>query len=129
MPSTDPIIDALEAARAELLDTGLRNPLVRFRPSSRHGVEIVDERSAEVFRILVAEGRDMDFLPAPDADSAASALAQPATCQLPGASAVGWANSGGARMRASPTNIAISSRMPAVAAGVASATLKRRTPA
>ncbi|MCA9540976.1 MAG: DUF4011 domain-containing protein, partial [Myxococcales bacterium] len=77
MPSTDPIIDALEAARAELLDPGLRNPLVRFRPSSRHGVEIVDERSAEVFRILVAEGRDMDFLPAPDADSAASALAQP----------------------------------------------------
>lgn len=56
----------LEAGRKDLLDLGLRNPLLNFRPLKSRGVEIVDELPAEVFRILVSEGKLMSFLPAPE---------------------------------------------------------------
>ena len=62
----DPIRAALEASRHELLDLGLRNPLIDQRRSSSRGVDVVDERAADVFRILVTDGRAMDFLAAPD---------------------------------------------------------------
>ena len=63
-----PVRAALEASRRELLDVGLRNPLIDVRPGNRRGVEIVDERSADVFRVLVGDARPMDFLPAPEVD-------------------------------------------------------------
>ncbi len=68
----------LEAARKQLLDLGLRNPLLNYHPLRARGVEIVDERSAEVFRTL-AQGKRMSFLPVPEpGDSAAATqLAQP----------------------------------------------------
>jgi very-short-patch-repair endonuclease len=56
----------IEASRRELLDVGLRNPLVNYRPYRARGVEIVDELSAEVFRILVQERKTMRFKAAPD---------------------------------------------------------------
>ncbi len=56
----------LEAGRGELLDLGLRNPLLNHRPSRARGVEVVDELPAEVFRILVRERKAMAFKEAPE---------------------------------------------------------------
>lgn len=54
----------IERARTELLDFSARNRLLnvpRFSKSAKT-VDIVDERAAEVFRILVSEGKAMTFL-------------------------------------------------------------------
>ena len=56
----------LDAARKELLDLGLRNPLINYRLSRARGVEIVDESPPDVYRILVQEGKAMSFLPKPE---------------------------------------------------------------
>ncbi len=72
----DPIRSVLEASRQELLDLGLRNPLIDQRPSRSRGVEITDERAVDVFRILVTDGTTMDFLATPDDDDAGD-LPQP----------------------------------------------------
>ena len=56
----------LNAARKELLDLGLRNPLINYRLSRARGVEIVDESPPDVYRILVQEGKAMSFLPKPE---------------------------------------------------------------
>ena len=85
---TDPpsIRQELEKSRRDVLDLSLRNPLLNFRPTKRRGIEVVDERSRELFRILVGgpvpdgsssrRPRVMYFLPA----SAETAL--PATGEL-----------------------------------------------
>jgi hypothetical protein len=59
--SQSKISTAIETSREELLDLGLPNPLLKYRPSRARGVEVVDELPAEVFRILVREGRPMSF--------------------------------------------------------------------
>ncbi|MBM3096067.1 DUF3320 domain-containing protein [Ensifer sp. T173] len=54
----------IERARTELLDFSARNRLLnvpRFSKSAKT-IDIVDERAAEVFRILVSEGKAMTFL-------------------------------------------------------------------
>lgn len=59
-----PLDAKLDRARTELLDLGARNRLLnvpRFSKSART-IEIVDERSAEVFRLL-RDGRAFTFLP------------------------------------------------------------------
>ena len=56
----------LDAARAELLDQSLRNPLINYRLSRARGVEVVDESPPDVYRILVQEGKAMSFLPKPE---------------------------------------------------------------
>ncbi|MDB5263746.1 MAG: helicase [Adhaeribacter sp.] len=61
--SEHPISAKLEAARRELLDLSLRNPLLNYRPLKARGVEVVNEIPATVFRILVKEGKAMSFLP------------------------------------------------------------------
>ncbi|MBO1040666.1 DUF3320 domain-containing protein [Brucella pituitosa] len=56
--------DKIERARTELLDLSARNRLLnvpRFSKSAKT-VDIVDEKAAEVFRILVTEGKAMTFL-------------------------------------------------------------------
>ncbi|WP_026462143.1 DUF3320 domain-containing protein [Adhaeribacter aquaticus] len=64
MPVSDNLIAAkLEAARRELLDLSLRNPLLNYRPLKSRGIEVVNEIPAEIFRILVKEGKPMSFLP------------------------------------------------------------------
>ena len=60
----DAVERRLEADRRDLLDLSLRNPLLNYRPRAR-GLVIVGESPAEVFRILVREGKRMAFLPAP----------------------------------------------------------------
>ncbi|MCA9975665.1 MAG: DUF4011 domain-containing protein, partial [Anaerolineales bacterium] len=54
----------LEAARRELLDLGLRNPLLNYRPLSARGVEIVDERPFPIYQHLIRNSRSFTFLPA-----------------------------------------------------------------
>jgi hypothetical protein len=52
----------LNLARQELLDLGLRNPLLNYRTLKARGLEIVNEKSTEVFRILVSDKKKMTFL-------------------------------------------------------------------
>ncbi len=54
----------IERARTELLDLSARNRLLnvpRFSKSAKT-IDIVDEKSAEIFRLLVSEGKSMTFL-------------------------------------------------------------------
>jgi len=62
----DPILSRLEHARRDLLDLGLRNSLINYRPLKSRGVEAVGESPIEVFRILVRDGKRMTFAPAPE---------------------------------------------------------------
>jgi hypothetical protein len=54
----------LEASRSELLDLGLRNPLLNYRPPRARGVVVVDELPEQVFCRLVTEAKKLSFLPA-----------------------------------------------------------------
>ena len=56
----------LDAAREELLDLSLRNPLINYRLLKTRGVEVIDEFPTDVYRILVEEGKAMSFLPKPE---------------------------------------------------------------
>ena len=70
-----PIDEKLDRARTELLDLSARNRLLNMPRLSKgaKAVEIVDEVSAEVFSLLVGEGRPFTFLP-----GKAAALGEPA---------------------------------------------------
>ncbi|HEX8555267.1 MAG TPA: DUF4011 domain-containing protein, partial [Sphingomonas sp.] len=59
-----PLDEKLDRARTELLDLSARNRLLNMPRSSKgaKAVEIVDEISNEVFRMLVTEGRPFTFL-------------------------------------------------------------------
>jgi hypothetical protein len=54
------VANRLEASRKELLDLGLRNPLINHRKRAKQ-IKVIDELSAEIFRLLVAEGKAMSF--------------------------------------------------------------------
>ena len=56
------VASALETARRELLDLGLRNPLLNFRPLQARGVEIVGERPSPIYTHLVTNEKPMSFL-------------------------------------------------------------------
>ncbi|QJX46895.1 DUF3320 domain-containing protein [Hymenobacter taeanensis] len=56
----------LEASRQELLDLGLRNPLLNFRLSKAQGVAVVQEDAALVYEVLVSQGKTMYFQAAPE---------------------------------------------------------------
>lgn len=55
------ILSKLEASRKELLDLGLRNPLLHYRPSKVRGIQVVQESAASVYDILVQQGKPMTF--------------------------------------------------------------------
>lgn len=59
-----PIAEKLDRARMELLDLSARNRLLNMPRSSKgtRSIEIVDEKSTEIFRLLVQEGRVFTFL-------------------------------------------------------------------
>lgn len=52
----DPITTRLRSSRLDLLDLSLRNPLLNYRPSMRRGLEVIDEKSSQLFSFLVADG-------------------------------------------------------------------------
>lgn len=56
----------LQKSRTELLDLGLRNPLINFRTRAR--IDIVDEISKNIYEILVSNSKEMKFLPVPEAE-------------------------------------------------------------
>ena len=56
----------LETARKELLDLGLRNPLLNYRPLKARGLTIIDEKSTHTFHLLTQENKEMQFLPIPE---------------------------------------------------------------
>ena len=59
------LAERLEVSRSELLDMGLRgNTLLNFRPGAKT-LGVIDEKSREVFQILVAEQKPMAFIPVP----------------------------------------------------------------
>jgi very-short-patch-repair endonuclease len=78
-PASTNLTSALEVARRDLLDLGLRNPLLNYRLLRARGLDITGEKSAEVFRILVREEKRMTFLPGePASETTGEAhLAQP----------------------------------------------------
>jgi len=59
-----PLKEKLDRARTELLDLSARNRLLNMPRSSKgaRAIEIVDEKSAEIFRLLVQEGRPFTFV-------------------------------------------------------------------
>lgn len=59
------IFARLEKSRKDLLDLGFRNSLINYRARAKR-LDIVDEFSTEVFRILVNDNRSMSFLPIPE---------------------------------------------------------------
>jgi hypothetical protein len=59
------IAKKLERAREELLDLSARNRLLNMPRHSRAAqtIEVIDEKSTEVYRLLVREGKALTFLP------------------------------------------------------------------
>ncbi|RWR04138.1 DUF3320 domain-containing protein [Paenirhodobacter populi] len=59
------LADKLDRARMELLDLSARNRLLNMPKSAKSAksIEIIDERSTEIFRLLVNEGKAFTFLP------------------------------------------------------------------
>lgn len=62
------ILPKLEASRKELLDLGMRNPLLNYRTPKARGLHIVQEQSASIYDILVKQNKAMTFLGRPGKD-------------------------------------------------------------
>lgn len=62
MSTNDTVLLKLEASRKELLDLGLRNPLLNYKVPAGKGLHIVQEKSAAVFDLLVKQNKLMSFL-------------------------------------------------------------------
>jgi very-short-patch-repair endonuclease/DNA polymerase III delta prime subunit len=60
------ILIKLEASRRELLDLGLRNPLLNYRLPVSRGVHIEQESIVNIYEVLVKQGKAMTFLPKMD---------------------------------------------------------------
>ncbi len=77
----------LAAARHDLLDLGLRNPLLNYRPLRTRGLVVADERPVEVFRRLVRDGSKFSFRPLlepePPAGSPGQRLVAPVSMASP----------------------------------------------
>jgi very-short-patch-repair endonuclease len=57
----------LEKIREKLLDLGLRgNSLLHFVPRGKKHIDIIDEKSSEIFKLLVQQEKKMSFLPSPE---------------------------------------------------------------
>src|SRR5258706_13545412 len=68
MPN-ESILSKLEASRKELLDLGLRNPLLNYKLPKSRGLHIVQEKSSFIYDILVIQAKVMSFLGVPDKDA------------------------------------------------------------
>jgi len=60
------ILSRLEASRKELLDLGLRNPLLNYKTSKARGLHIIQEKSVYIYDILVRQNKSMTFLGLPE---------------------------------------------------------------
>jgi hypothetical protein len=55
------LIAALDAVRKELLDLGLRNPLLNYRALKSRGLEFNGARGTEIYQALVGAGEHFSF--------------------------------------------------------------------
>jgi len=62
------ILPKLEASRKELLDLGMRNPLLNYKTPKARGLQIVQEKSVAIYDILVKQNKAMTFLGRPGKD-------------------------------------------------------------
>ena len=62
----------LGEVRRELLDLGLRNPLLNYRLLKARGLEVINERPVEIYRMLVRDGFTFTFLPSDDSHPSAT---------------------------------------------------------
>jgi len=62
------ILARLEASRKELLDLGLRNPLLNYKTSKARGFRIIQEQSSSIYDIMVKQGKAMSFIGRPGKD-------------------------------------------------------------
>jgi hypothetical protein len=69
-----PIEAKLEETRRRLLDLTRRNRLLNHRGQGRSALRIVDELPEQIFRLLVAEGRTLQFLAREEAPPEAKAM-------------------------------------------------------
>ena len=53
----------LNEARTELLDLGLRNPLINYKLLKARGIEVIDKSPPDVYQILVQDQKAMSFIP------------------------------------------------------------------
>ena len=77
------ILSKLEASRKELLDLSLHNPLLNYRPLSSRGVQLQNERSADVYDLLVRQGKSLSFAPQKEGPSAPESEVGPDEAALP----------------------------------------------
>lgn len=63
---SESLLSKLEASRKELLDLGMRNPLLNYRLSKARGVQLTNEKSEEIFDIIVRSAKTMSFIGKPD---------------------------------------------------------------
>ena len=78
-----PLAARLDAARQELLDLGLRNPLLNYRPSPARGVAVVREEAPAVYEVLVRQGKTMYFQAAPEVRRPAAKAGGPTAAATP----------------------------------------------
>ena len=71
----DILLSRLEAARKELLDLGLRNPLINYKGSRARGLHIIQEKSAAVYNLLVNDGKALTFSSRPEKEGEVQELA------------------------------------------------------
>ncbi len=55
--------EILDAVRKDLLDFGLRNPLLNHKRLKSKGLSVVGERPSDIYKMLVREGKRLSFLP------------------------------------------------------------------
>jgi len=72
VPSNEGLRSTLAEVRKELLDFGLRNPLLNYRLLKSRGLEIAGVRPAEAYQALVILGRELSFLSEEDMQEAMS---------------------------------------------------------
>jgi hypothetical protein len=62
IPPTEDLRPILEEVRKDLLDLGLRNPLLNYRLLKSRGLETAGTSASDVFQSLVTEGHELEFL-------------------------------------------------------------------
>jgi very-short-patch-repair endonuclease len=63
-PPTEDLRPILEEVRKDLLDLGLRNPLLNYRLLKSRGLETVGKTASDVYQSLVTDGHELEFLSA-----------------------------------------------------------------
>lgn len=72
------VLARLESARKELLDLGLRNPLLNYRVSKSRGLHIIHEKSTAIYEVLVRQGKALSFIGLSEKEARNNGLSLPA---------------------------------------------------